>query len=165
MAETRRKRISAPQIKETLAKAGIPRRGIRTPDRFYVLPSHRYLTGRFSRLLRTYLVRHGVLEYRRGVNDCDDFARQACAYAAMTHARSFRRDNPKGRLPALAVAEIWYTDAKLGKHATFIAIVESTKILRLDRVNTTWNRRKITRIRERPISREELKSCTYCRLG
>ena len=91
------KQVPVKRVKDLLSEVGMPRRIIRAPDRTYVLPTKEYLLGRFSRSLRAHLVRYGVLDYRSGVNDCDDFARYACAHAAMVH----RRNDLKKRKPFL----------------------------------------------------------------
>ncbi len=165
-AKKQPKRLSVKRVKTLLTGAGIPEWVIRAPDRFYILPSRDFLTHWFARSLRAHLSRYGVLDYSPGVNDCDDFARYACAHAAMVHARdSSRTRSGKKISAALAIAEIWYNDAKLGKHATFIALADDLGIVRLDRVKTIWRRQKSIQIRERPISKNELQSVLFCRVG
>ena len=159
------KKVTVKRVKDLLAEVGIPRRIIRAPDRTYVLPTKEYLLGRFSRSLRAHLVRYGVLDYRSGVNDCDDFARYACAHAAMVHRRNDLKKRKGKTLPAIAVAEIWYTDEGVGKHATFLALIGKGEVVRLDRVRKMWRGRRITRIQELPISKKELRTVFYCRLG
>ncbi|MDP6958054.1 MAG: hypothetical protein QF645_04485 [Planctomycetota bacterium] len=159
------KKVPVKRVKDLLRECGIPRNIIRAPDRTYVLPTREYLLRRFSRSLRAHLVRYGVLDYRSGVNDCDDFARYACAHAAMVHRRNDLKKRKGKNLPAIAVAEIWYTDEVVGKHATFVALIGKKEVLRLDRVRKKWRGRMITRIQELPISKKELQTVFYCRLG
>jgi hypothetical protein len=83
----------------------------------------------------------------------------------MVHRRNDLKKRKGKNLPAIAVAEIWYTDEVVGKHATFVALIGKKEVLRLDRVRKKWRGRMITRIQELPISKKELQTVFYCRLG
>lgn len=109
-------------------------------DGNYAMPSSEWVTTDLWGNVRKFMFDNSTLNYKIGVNDCDDQARQIATFAQMLNAR----DPLVSKLP-LSVGEFWFKREKPpGMHALVLCVVQDAGKLKLEFMEIDGSRATLT---------------------
>lgn len=134
-------------IKRMLLSLGINIPNCHFTDSTYLKPTKKWLLGSFSKTFKKKVFGWSLWKWKPSF-DCDNFSTLFYSFAQVCHAKSINND-----IEGLTVGEFWYKDKNSGYHAINICIVENREIIFIEPQTC----------KEKTLTEEEIKSCTYCR--
>lgn len=124
--------MTAEQLENFLAEAGIARESILIRDARYVFPQQDWLFGAFAAGLFEMRLQFGLSKWEAEDSDCDDFAELAGFYARFLHRRSVTAGRAaKGTAVAFGTFQYLIEDNLLQAHAINCAVVFESGAARL----------------------------------